>query len=88
MVIYFLNKKCEEHKNITPKYLPLHDSQALPPNDTAGSGLPLLLPFSTPLLLFKAAGLGLLLKNEIAKLSRIEQFKHSQKNNRSYKHIS
>lgn len=43
----------------------LHDSQALPPNDTAaGSGLPLLFPFITPLLLFNAAGLGLLLWNK------------------------
>lgn len=53
------------NKNLANKYVPLHDSQALPPNDTAGSGFPLLLPFSTPLLLFNVAGFGLLLKWKI-----------------------
>lgn len=42
--------------------IPLQDSQAFPPNETGGSELPLLLPFTTPLLLFSAAGFGLLLK--------------------------
>lgn len=51
-----------ENINLVNKYIPLHDSQALPPNDTAGSGFPLLLPLITPLLLFSVAGFGLLLK--------------------------
>lgn len=44
------------------KFLPLHDSQAFPPSETTGSELPLLLPFTTPLLLLSAAGFGLLLQ--------------------------
>lgn len=46
-------------------YLPLQDSHALPPIDTEESELPLLLPFTTPLLLLSAAGFGLLLKNNV-----------------------
>ena len=40
------------------EYIPLHDSQALPPIGAS----PLLFPFTTPLLLLITAGFGLLLK--------------------------
>lgn len=58
-------------RNVCVLYVPLQDSHAFPPRETAGSGFPLLLPFTTPLLLFNAAGLGLLLEVNISLVWRL-----------------